>query len=462
MVFKTHLARLGYTEESLRELLGVVDIPLLRVHHLPSYIERCKADNSNRALLACLWLLTLNVPREQAEGVLGLDVVEDLLQRNYLVATSNNRVKALVDLYPCLGVTVLTDRVFATEFHPQHVYQLGTDSYVLARVTPRKPGQTALDLCTGSGIHALLAARHHPQVVGVDLNPRALEFARYNAYLNGRSEQAQFFQGDLYQPVKGRTFDLITANPPFVPTPDTGLSLHRGVGESGEEVPQKIVEGLAQHLAPGGTLSMVLDYPILRDSTYLERLNRWLSGGQQSTPVPGWGVAVVHFLSESCEDYIRNHVDAGHASDFYGKAHEYLLSYQRLGIMAMGFANVFVRRLPDSHPGYSVMRAMPLPLGDASEGIEQWLDTLERIYHPGWSGQEPVKISTRVKERWYSHSRDHVRFEFADPPWSEPLTGDRYAVRLSENLEESSSLCKDPHFRSRLHWMLENMVVDWA
>ncbi|MBT9589130.1 methyltransferase, partial [bacterium] len=238
MIFKTHLAELGYTEESLRELLGVADIPLLRVHHLPSYIERCKADNSYRALLACLWLLTLNVPRDQVEDVLGVALVQDLLQHNYLVATSDDRVKALADLYPCLGVLVLTDRVFASEFHPQHVYQLGTDSYVLARVTPRKPGGSALDLCTGSGIHALLAAPHYPQVVGVDLNPRALEFAGYNAYLNGCSEQTQFLQGDLYQPVQGRTFDLITANPPFVPTPDTGLSLHRGVGESGEEVSQ--------------------------------------------------------------------------------------------------------------------------------------------------------------------------------------------------------------------------------
>jgi carbamoyltransferase len=477
MVFKTHLAQLGYTEESLRQLLGIVDIPLLRVHHLPSYLERCKEDNSYRALLTCLWLLTLNVPRSQAEEVLGEEVVEDFLERKFLMATSGGRVKALADLYPCLGLTVLTDPVFATDFHPQHVYQLGTDSYVLARVTPRRAGQSALDLCTGSGVHALLAARHHQQVVGVDLNPRALEFARFNAHLNGRSEQTQFLQGDLYEPVRGRKFDLITANPPFVPTPDTSLSLHRGLGERGEEVSQRIVEGLAEHLAQGGTLSMVLDYPIFDDSTYLERLNRWIRGGTQATPVPGWGVAVINFLNESCEDYIRNHVDAGLASDFFSKAHEYVLSYQRLGIQAIGFANVFVRRLPHHHPGYSVIRQMPLPVGEMAETIEQWLDTLGKIYDSDWSGEEPAKISSRVKERWYSHSRDRVLFEFAEPAWSDPLMGDYWAVELLSRLDGSASLSEiarayqaehGPHpdclwqFRRCLHWMLENLLVEPA
>ena len=56
---------------------------------------------------------------------------------------------------------------------------------VLAWLTVRTPVERALDLGTGNGHQALLAARHAGTSPAVDINPRALRFAEFNAVLNG-------------------------------------------------------------------------------------------------------------------------------------------------------------------------------------------------------------------------------------------------------------------------------------
>ena len=72
-----------------------------------------------------------------------------------------------------------------------------------ARRADRAPAgrAAALDLGTGSGVQAFLAARHSGHVVGLDLNPRALRLARLNAALNG-VENVDWRQGDLFEPVR--------------------------------------------------------------------------------------------------------------------------------------------------------------------------------------------------------------------------------------------------------------------
>src|SRR5207248_1145451 len=99
------------------------------------------------------------------------------------------------------------------------VMYLGGDSYALAYLAPAPPeGGRALDLCSGSGVHAILAAlRGAARAIGVDVSPRAIAFARWNAALNGVAERCEFRRGDLYAPLRAEEedarFDLILANP---------------------------------------------------------------------------------------------------------------------------------------------------------------------------------------------------------------------------------------------------------
>jgi len=78
--------------------------------------------------------------------------------------------------------------------------------------------ERVLDLCTGSGCLAVLAALRfpHAQVDAVDLSGEALEVARRNVADHGLSDRIRVLQGDLYDPVGDARYDLVLANPPYV------------------------------------------------------------------------------------------------------------------------------------------------------------------------------------------------------------------------------------------------------
>ncbi len=123
---------------------------------------------------------------------------------------------------------------------------------------------TALDLCTGSGCVAITLAleRARARVVALDLSPEALALARENAEALGA--RVELLQGDLYDPLPpGRRFDVIAANPPYVPSPQVP-SLARELshepamaidgGEGGLAVAARLIAGAPAWLSPGGTL----------------------------------------------------------------------------------------------------------------------------------------------------------------------------------------------------------------
>lgn len=78
--------------------------------------------------------------------------------------------------------------------------------------------ENVLDLCTGSGCLAILAALHFPNahVDAVDLSADALEVAARNVADHGLSGRISLHQGDLFAPLRGARYDLIISNPPYV------------------------------------------------------------------------------------------------------------------------------------------------------------------------------------------------------------------------------------------------------
>ncbi|MGZ3119274.1 HemK2/MTQ2 family protein methyltransferase [Streptomyces sp. H62] len=122
------------------------------------------------------------------------------------------------------------------------------------------PAASVLDVGTGTGALALTAARRGARVTAVDVSWRAVCAARVNAARAGLRIRVR--HGNLFTPVRGETFDLVLANPPYVPAPGGGRR-PRGAarawdaGHDGRLVLNRICREAPALLRPGGVLLLV-------------------------------------------------------------------------------------------------------------------------------------------------------------------------------------------------------------
>ena len=124
---------------------------------------------------------------------------------------------------------------------------------------------SVIDLCTGGGSLAILAARVFPnaRIEAVDISPGALEVAERNLKEHGFEDRIALKRGDLFAPVEDRRFDLILANPPYVDAetiarfpPEYAAEppiAHAG-GADGLDIVRRILNEAPKHLTAGGTL----------------------------------------------------------------------------------------------------------------------------------------------------------------------------------------------------------------
>ena len=203
-----------------------------------------------------------------------------------------------------------------------HVMWIGLDSRHLARCTTRRPFRSALDLCTGSGVHALLASTHTERVLAVDINPRAVRCARFNAQVWGAGN-VEVLDGDLFEAAGGERFDLITANPPFVPSPLDTLRFRDG-GRSGEDVLQRIVAGLPQHLAAGGIAQIITELGERDDEPLVDRLREWLNGAPMD-------IHILRLNEHSAMKYAMGHAKGGDYQAFLDSVDEWASNLRAQG-----------------------------------------------------------------------------------------------------------------------------------
>jgi ribosomal protein L3 glutamine methyltransferase len=125
--------------------------------------------------------------------------------------------------------------------------------------------ERVLDLCTGSGCLAILAALHFPnaQVDAVDISKGAIEVAQRNVAEHGLKDRVALHRGDLFAPLDGARYDLIISNPPYVdakgmaalpPECRAEPKLALDGGADGLDVIRRILGEAPRHLAPEGGL----------------------------------------------------------------------------------------------------------------------------------------------------------------------------------------------------------------
>jgi SAM-dependent methyltransferase len=179
-------------------------------------------------------------------------------------------------LFPCYGLYIVTDGSARNKALNQVMWLWG-ESYLLGGLASRAKRRRAIDLGTGSGVHALLASMHCDTVTAGDISPRALEFGRFNAALNDRTN-VEFVLSDLFNDVKGSA-DMLVTNVPYAPdtAAKAGDNFWSG-GLDGFELLRRVVAALPERLEDGGVAHINSLYPNAPGISIREYFDRWLGG----------------------------------------------------------------------------------------------------------------------------------------------------------------------------------------
>ena len=117
-------------------------------------------------------------------------------------------------------------------------------------------GKKVLEIGAGTGLISIILAKKGADVTAVDINEKAVECTKRNARINNIN--IEVLEGDLFEPVSGKKYDIIVFNPPYLPEEslDRYLSLtYREAvigGEKGNEVIIKFLKELPNYLSENG------------------------------------------------------------------------------------------------------------------------------------------------------------------------------------------------------------------
>lgn len=155
-----------------------------------------------------------------------------------------------------------------------------------------EPADLVLDVGTGSGILAVESARTAARAVGIDLNARATEFARFNAMLNGVSNTT-FMTTSVEEFEPDEPFDLVLCNPPFTAVPEPkAWYLHGSAGFDGLRVFRRVLERVPNLVKPAGRIQFLLNS--------LGSAERPLALDLIKRAFPNAGIEIHHLYSPKC------------------------------------------------------------------------------------------------------------------------------------------------------------------
>ena len=142
------------------------------------------------------------------------------------------------------------------------VYEPAEDSFLFAENLHVKAGAQVLDMGTGSGLLAILAAKQACEGVAMDINPHAVKCAKQNAQRNDAAGKIAFLQGDLFAPLtENAKFDLILFNAPYLPSErgeeESWLGRAWAGGATGRQVIDKFIAQAPRHLERDGEILLM-------------------------------------------------------------------------------------------------------------------------------------------------------------------------------------------------------------
>jgi methylase of polypeptide subunit release factors len=286
------------------------------------------------------------VTRDQALTALGSDaLLAALLDAELLVEQGGGLVCPFF-------LNVVEDQfVFCDDLSNRGEAVMGasaTTAGLIQAAWPQRQVERVLDLGCGAGTAALMFARHARQVVGSDINPRAITLAKLNLALTDSSNVA-FLTGDLFAPVAELRFDLIVAQPPFVSKPgsEEAVTFLHG-GARGDELLLRILSELPPRLAPGGRAVLLVDWPRYDDVNPADRIRAALG----KSP---FDLLLLTSQRKDLDEYVAHYAAGRHpelGEEYERAVHAHLDHLAQLGVTELRAMLIVVRateRAPWTH-----------------------------------------------------------------------------------------------------------------
>jgi protein-L-isoaspartate O-methyltransferase len=297
---RAYLKDSGFVHDTFRESPWLRELPK-NAADLAFMLERT-AHPGLLNLLVRLFFLGVPQGAEAAAGHIPASVLQDM-ERCGIVRREGAELVSNVMLTPCDDFVFAADS--AARMRAGHSGDLvlwpNTTTRLLQVFTAGTPAATALDLGAGCGILGILAAKRSRQVTATDLNPRAEEFTRFNAWLNG-VDNVEVLTGDTFEPVEGRKFDLVLANPPFFVTPGNSQMFCENSMEL-DLYCRRVVREAPRHLNEGGYFQALVEWVQVRGERWQDRLEQWVEGS-------GCDAWLVHSYARDAATYAEERIQS--------------------------------------------------------------------------------------------------------------------------------------------------------
>jgi len=360
--FRQVLLDAGFTAEGVLKTLGVQGSPAIRGNDVPVLLRRTR-QGTPRDVLIRLFLIEAPVEIEAVRQAIRPMRLETLVQAG-LVRIDTLSVAAAVKLLPYDDLYVAFDLPRRLQDGmADYVMGIGRSSITLANLTVRRHSQATLDLGAGCGIQALQAARHSDHVLAIDVNPRAVSLASFNAKLNG-IRNMECVEGDLFTPAAGRMYDLVISNPPFVISPENRY-VYRDGGMEGDELCRKIVSEAPRFLREGGFCQILCNWVEKAGEDWRERLSGWFEH-------TGCDVWVMRSETQDIETYASTwirHTELHDTSEFAPRFDEWISYFEGQGVNAVGAGVITMHRTGRQATWFRADDAPRSMIGPSGEAI---------------------------------------------------------------------------------------------
>lgn len=379
----------GYSEAGLTNLLGDEAYEYDRDE---GPVAERRLPDTRLGVVIRAFFLQLPIAVREASRAIGRAAVE-ALEATALAEVGDNVV-------PRVRIVPVGELLVASDDFPDengveradYVAAYTPTSRICDSLTPRRRVERALDVGCGSGVQALLAARHAERVIATDVNPRALAYTELNAALNGFTN-IECRRGSLFEPVADEHFDLITSNSPYVVSPENRL-VYRDAGFRGDELSEQIVRGAAEHLTDHGFASLLVSWIADDEDAPDERPLAWVEPFDGDAWIlPVWGSDPIAHAAT------WNETLAGDDEAFRSALDEWMDYLADVGARWVTEGAVLLHRRPGSGYTIRIDEIDDETLEDAGAQVERAFDARARLSGVNRSAallDAPLLLATRL------------------------------------------------------------------